>query len=162
GVGPNGGLLLLDFGPGLANTEADSNENHRALALVTKQGDAERTDFASLKAGELKTLSGPFEWVAIKSKYFVAAVLAIDSGGPAIGGATGIPPVTAGKRPASADVQLSLPVTAAGTFAYSVYAGPMEYDRLRHIGHDFDDVNPYGWPGFRTLIRFFTVPIRWL
>ena len=38
----------------------------------------------------------------------------------------------------------------------------MEYDQLRRIGHDFDDVNPYGWPGFRTLIRFFTVAIRWL
>ena len=77
GVGPNGGLLLLGLGPGLANTEADSNENHRALAVVTKQGDAQRTDFASLKPGEPKTLSGPFEWVALKSKYFVTAVLAL-------------------------------------------------------------------------------------
>jgi YidC/Oxa1 family membrane protein insertase len=38
----------------------------------------------------------------------------------------------------------------------------MEYDRLKAMGHDFDDVNPYGWPGFRTLIRFFAVPVRWL
>jgi YidC/Oxa1 family membrane protein insertase len=38
----------------------------------------------------------------------------------------------------------------------------MEYERLRRLGHDFDDVNPYGWPGFRTLIRFFAVPTRWL
>ena len=38
----------------------------------------------------------------------------------------------------------------------------MEYDRLARMGHDFDDVNPYGWPGFRTLIRFFAVPVRWL
>jgi len=29
----------------------------------------------------------------------------------------------------------------------------LEYPRLRAIGHDFDDVNPYGWPGFRTIIR---------
>jgi len=27
GVGPNGGLLLLEVGPGLANTEADTNED---------------------------------------------------------------------------------------------------------------------------------------
>ncbi len=38
----------------------------------------------------------------------------------------------------------------------------MEYDRLARIGHDFDDVNPYGWPGFRTIIRFVAVPVRWL
>ena len=38
----------------------------------------------------------------------------------------------------------------------------MEYDRLARMGHDFDDVNPYGWPGFRTIIRFIAVPVRWL
>jgi YidC/Oxa1 family membrane protein insertase len=162
GVGPNGGLLLLDLGPGLANTEADSNENHRALAIVTKQGDAERTDFASLKPGEPKTLSGPFEWVAVKSKYFVTALLAFDSTSGSISGATAAAATTAPKHPTAADIRLSLPVGPSGVFAFSLYAGPMEFDRLRQIGHDFDDVNPYGWPGFRTLIRFFTVPIRWL
>ncbi|HEV8613643.1 MAG TPA: membrane protein insertase YidC, partial [Gemmatimonadales bacterium] len=162
GVGPNGGLLLLDFGPGLANTEADSNENHRALALVTKQNDAERTDFSSLKPGDPKTLSGPFEWVAVKSKYFVTALLAFDSASGGVSGVTATAPPTAGKHPIAADIRLSLPVNVSGNFNYALYAGPMEYDHLRQIGHDFDDVNPYGWPGFRTVIRFFTVPIRWL
>jgi YidC/Oxa1 family membrane protein insertase len=162
GVGPNGGLLILDLGRGLPNTEVDSNENHRALALVTKQGDAERTDFASLKPGEPKTLSGPFEWVAVKSKYFVTGVIAVDSASGGVSGVTALAPPTAGKHPATAEVRLSLPVSAAGTFKYTLYTGPMEYDRLRRIGHEFDDVNPYGWPGFRTLIRFFTVPTRWL
>jgi YidC/Oxa1 family membrane protein insertase len=162
GVGPNGGLLILDLGRGLPNTEADSNETHRALAIVTKQTEAERTDFASLKPGEPKTLSGPFEWTAVKSKYFVTAVLAFDSAGGGISGVTALAPASAGKRPTTADVRVSLPVSASGAFKYAVYAGPMEYDRLRRIGHDFDDVNPYGWPGFRTLIRFFTVPVRWL
>jgi YidC/Oxa1 family membrane protein insertase len=162
GVGPNGGLIVLDLGRGLPNSEADSNENHRALALVTKQGDAERTDFSSLKPGEPKTLSGPFEWAAVKSKYFVTAVLAFDSATGAISGATATAPVNAGKHPTTAEVRVSLPVSAAGRFSYALYAGPMEYDHLRRIGHDFDDVNPYGWPGFRTVIRFFTVPCRWL
>jgi YidC/Oxa1 family membrane protein insertase len=162
GVGPNGGLLLLDLGRGLPNTEADSNESHRALAVVVKDGDAERTDFSSLKPAQPKTLSGPFEWVAVKSKYFVTAALAFDSSGGRISGATATAPVSAGKRPTTADVRLSLPVNAAGQFSYMLYTGPMEYDRLRRIGHGFDDVNPYGWPGFRTIIRFFTVPIRWL
>jgi YidC/Oxa1 family membrane protein insertase len=162
GVGPNGGLMVLDLGRGLANTEVDSSENQRALALVIKDGDAERTDFASLKPGESKTLSGPFEWTAVKSKYFMAAVLAFDSASGRISGVTATPPPTAGKHPTTAEVRLSLPVNAAGTFSFALYAGPMEYDRLRRIGHDLDDVNPYGWPGFRTVIRFFTVPIRWL
>jgi YidC/Oxa1 family membrane protein insertase len=71
-------------------------------------------------------------------------------------------PPTAGDDPTRADVRISIPVAADGTFEYMVYAGPMEYDRLHAIGHGFDDVNPYGWPGIRTLIQFFAVPVRWL
>ncbi len=162
GIGPNGGQLLIGMGPTLGNTEANEVENHRALALVTKQRSADRTDFSSLKVGEPTTVSGPLEWVAVKSKYFVTAVFAFDSTGGAISGvtATGLP--TTEKRPTSADVRLSIPVPPSGAFEYSVYAGPMEYDRLSRIGHDFDDVNPYGWPGFRTIIRPVAVAVRWL
>ena len=38
----------------------------------------------------------------------------------------------------------------------------MEYPRLKGMGHDFYDVNPYGWPGFRTIIRPVAVGARWL
>jgi YidC/Oxa1 family membrane protein insertase len=162
GIGPNGGLLLVGMGPTLANTEADSNENHHALALVTKRGGAERTDFGGLDAGEVKTLSGPFEWAAVKSKYFVTGLLAFDSTGGRIAGASAAVPAGAGKRPTRADVRLSLPVGAAGTFGFTLYAGPMEHDRLSRLGHDFDDVNPYGWPGLRALIRPVAVGVRWL
>ena len=65
-------------------------------------------------------------------------------------------------KPTAARIRVSMPLPSSGTFDYLLYAGPMEYDRLARLGHDFDDVNPYGWPGFRTLIRFFAVPVRWL
>jgi YidC/Oxa1 family membrane protein insertase len=162
GVGPNGGLLLIGMGPTLANTEADSNENHRALALVTKHNDTERLDFGGLKPGEPRTVSGPLEWAAVKSKYFVTAVLAFDSAGGSISGASATAAPPTGKRPTQADVRLSLPLPPSGDFSYTVYAGPMEYDRLTRLGHGFNDVNPYGWPGFRTVIRPLAAGVRWL
>ena len=162
GVGPNGGLLLVGMGPTLANSEADSNENHRSLALVTKHDETERLDFGGLKQGEPKTVSGPLEWAAIKSKYFVTGVLAFDSTGGGISGVTATAGPGTGKDRTHADVRLSLPLPPSGSFQYSVYAGPMEYDRLRRIGHGFDDVNPYGWPGFRTVIRPVAAGVRWL
>jgi YidC/Oxa1 family membrane protein insertase len=162
GVGPNGGQLLVSMGPTLANTEANAEENHRALALVTKQNETERTDFGSLKPGEPRTVSGPLDWAAVKSKYFVTAILAFDSAGGGIGGVTAVARKADEKRPTSADVRLGLPVPPSGAFRYTVYAGPMEYDRLGRVGHDFDDVNPYGWPGFRTVIRPVAGAVRWL
>jgi YidC/Oxa1 family membrane protein insertase len=162
GVGPNGGTLLVGMGPTLANTEANIEENHRALAVVTRQNDAERTDFSGLKPGDLKTVSGPLDWAAVKSKYFVTGILAYDSTGGRIGGAAIRARPTAEKRPTEADVQLSLPLPPSGEFSYTTYAGPMEYDRLGRLGRGFDDVNPYGWPGFRTVIRPVAVGVRWL
>jgi YidC/Oxa1 family membrane protein insertase len=162
GVGPNGGTLLVGMGPTLANTEANIEENHHALAVVTRRDDAERVDLGGLKPGETRTVSGPLSWVAMKSKYFVTGVLAYDSTGGHIGGAaiTGRP--TTEKRSTEADVELSIPLPPSGEFAYTTYAGPMEYDRLGRLGAGFDDVNPYGWPGFRTIIRPVAVGVRWL
>jgi YidC/Oxa1 family membrane protein insertase len=162
GVGPNGGTLLVDMGPTLANTEANVEENHRALAVVTRRSDAERTDLAGLKPGETRTISGPLEWAAMKSKYFVTGLLAYDSTGGRIGGAAITARPTTAKHPTEADVRLSLPLPPGGEFSYTTYAGPMEYDRLSRLGHGFDDVNPYGWPGFRTIIRPVAVGVRWL
>jgi YidC/Oxa1 family membrane protein insertase len=160
GVGPNGGLLLVGMGPTLRNTEANVEENQRELALVTRKGDTERTDLSGLEPGEPRALSGPFQWVALKSKYFVTGLLARDSAG--VSGVTAHALPSAEEKPTSARIGVSLPLPPSGEFGYSVYAGPMEYDRLARQGHNFDDVNPYGWPGFRTIIRIFAVPVRWL
>jgi YidC/Oxa1 family membrane protein insertase len=162
GLGVEGGRLQLSLNTGIANTEADSGENYRLAALVTHSTSAERHDFGGFDAGVTKTFAGPFDWAAVKSKYFVASVLAFDSAGGRLSGVTATAPADAGKRPTRAKVVLQMPVSVSGDFAYTLYAGPMEYDRLSRLGRDFDDVNPYGWPGFRTLIRFFATPVRWL
>lgn len=165
GIGAAGGQLLLGLGSGIANTEADSVENPKSVpppALVTYGESAERHDFPKLTAGETVTFSGPFAWAALKSKYFVTAILAFDSTGGRLSGVSATPSPTAGNRPRAAATVVRMPIATSGDFAYTFYAGPMEYDRLKRIGHDFDDVNPYGLPGLRTLIRFFAAPVRWL
>lgn len=166
GVGPNGGTLLVGLGPGLRNTESDSVDHQRNLGIVTKaRGETEVTRYSSLERGRVTELSGPFEWVAVKSKYFVTALFAIDTLETAyVGRLAGVRarPLDERKQLAQAEVLASLPVAAVGTFRFTLYAGPMEYPRLRALGHDFYDVNPYGWPGFRTVIRPVAVAARWL
>ena len=164
GVAPQGASLLVSLGSGLHNAETDSALNYRSYAIVTKSGGVDRTDFRSFDPGESKILNGPFAWTAVKSMYFVASLFAVDSAGqsPRISGVTATAPVMAGKNPSVVVTSAVMPVPASGTFSWTSYIGPMEYDRLTRLGHEFDDVNPYGWPGFRTLVRFFAVPVRWL
>ncbi len=161
GLGPVGGHLLVDMGSGFRQTEADSAANLYEFGVVTKTDESSLVKFSSLDPGERRTLEGPFEWAAVKSKYFVAALLAVDSGAARISGATMTAPAV-GPKVTHAATTFAMPVPAAGTFSYRLYLGPMEYPRLRAVGHDFYDINPYGWPGFRTMIRPIAVGARWL
>jgi YidC/Oxa1 family membrane protein insertase len=157
GLGPDGGTLLVGMGPGLRNTESDSVEHFRELGVVVKGPKAELTRFGKLKLHQPMAFNGPFEWVAVKSKYFVTALMVPDTGATGrnggIGGATAIATDTAQRTTSAAAIAAGIPVRSSGAFHFQLYAGPLEYPRLRAIGHDFDDVNPYGWPGFRTIIR---------
>ncbi|HSB53612.1 MAG TPA: membrane protein insertase YidC, partial [Gemmatimonadales bacterium] len=161
GLGPAGGTLLIGMGHGMRQTEADTNANLYDYGVVTKTDESKLVKFSSLDPNEVRTINGPFEWAAVKSKYFVTALLAIDTTAAKITGATVHARPGTG-RVHQADVTFGVPVEAKGIFQYRIYAGPMEYPRLRAIGHDFYDINPYGWPGFRTLIRPIAVGARWL
>lgn len=167
GVGANGGLLLIGMGPGLRNTESDSAEHRREAGVVVKAADTDLHRFQGIERGAPLLLSGPFEWVAVKSKYFVLGVFAVDSTQPPsargrLSGARAAHADPLAERPVLATVEASLPVASDGGFRFLLYAGPMEYPRLRALGHEFDDVNPYGWPGFRTIIRPVALGARWL
>ena len=153
GFGPAGATTLVGLGEGLRSVEADSMDDFRHYALVTKATKTQRTDFGSVKPGERKILDGPFEWAGVKSKYFFVAALAVEENQPRFGAAI----VEGGPRTASASslfgrsavatraaVAVTLPVPPAGEFAYQVYVGPLEYRRLSQLGHDLDDANPYG------------------
>jgi YidC/Oxa1 family membrane protein insertase len=91
--------------------------------------------------------------VAIKSRYFVAAVMALETAQPQFGGALAVGGPRPGNSQTDVSVVTSLPAPR-GEFRHSVYVGPQEYRRLKQIGHDFEDVNPYGWV-FRPIIRPF-------
>lgn len=161
GLGPAGGYLLIDMGSGFRQTEADSAGNYYEFGLVTKTDESKLLKFKSLDPGQRKTVEGPLEWAAVKAKYFVGAVLAVDTSGPQLSGATAVAH-TDRPKVERAEVTFSLPLKADGDFRYRLYLGPMEYPRLKAIGHDFYDINPYGWPGFRTMIRPIAVGARWL
>jgi YidC/Oxa1 family membrane protein insertase len=165
GLGPTGATLLVGMGPGPRNTESDSVEHSRELAVVTRANRSTLLNFAKLKPGVGQTLTGPFQWMAVKSKYFVTALIAADSSAESAGRIGGIQVVATDRvhrTPEEADLQASLNLAADGRFSYSLYVGPMEYPRLRAIGYGFDDINPYGWAWLQPVIRPVAVGARWL
>jgi len=152
GLGGSGAVLMIGLSEGLRSVEADSTDDYRSYAIVTKASKAERTDFSKFDPGERAVLDGPFEWAGVKSKYFFFAALALEENQPRFGGAIAVGGPRTGKAATRAALALTLPVPPAGAFQYQVYAGPLELRHLRRVGHAFDDANPYGWI-FRPIIQ---------
>jgi YidC/Oxa1 family membrane protein insertase len=152
GLGGSGAVLVIGLSEGLRSVEADSTDDYRSYAIVTKASKAERTDFSKFDPGERALLNGPFEWAGVKSKYFFVAALALDENQPKFGGAIAVGGARTGKAATRTALALTLSVPPAGGFQYQVFAGPLELRHLTRVGHGFDDANPYGWI-FRPIIQ---------
>jgi YidC/Oxa1 family membrane protein insertase len=79
-------------------------------------------------------------------------VLTLEPGAPQLGGLTAVGGARVNGKAATLEATATLPAPG-GTFIHSVYVGPQEYRILTAIGHDLDDVNPYGWSVFRVIIQ---------
>ncbi|MGH7583571.1 MAG: membrane protein insertase YidC [Gemmatimonadales bacterium] len=163
GLPATGGTLLVGLGNGFQETEATAADNYGQSGIVTERDKTSFLAFAKLKPRIPTPISGPFEWAAVKSKYFVASLFAYDSTArvstPRIGGVMAFAADTT-PRPIRAHVAVSIAVPATGAFHWTMYLGPMEYNRLAAFGHRFDDVNPYGWAWLRPVVRPIAVVIR--
>jgi YidC/Oxa1 family membrane protein insertase len=145
GLGGRGALLMVGLGSGFANVEADSVGNYRAYAVVGHRTEPVSISFSKLKPAETQTLDGPFDWVAVKSKYFIGALLSPDSTQPAFGGAVATGGVRTSRSEVTAETWATLPVGPDGRFRYGLYLGPQEYRQLRSLGRGLDKASPYGW-----------------
>ena len=162
--------LLTEIGPGLSPHEAFDHHSERELALVTRTlDDADRERLSSLEG--VYPVEGPLTWAGIKDKYFLAAVVAPDSG--RLGGAVARevrsvrqPFVDGGDTTfvtlPRARVTTEVPLAADGSFAYRAYVGPQEYEILAALGHEFEDVTPYGYRWLQPIIRPFAAFILWI
>jgi YidC/Oxa1 family membrane protein insertase len=156
-----GGFLLIDLPSTFQSFEADSSGDHTALAYAVKPGtrNAEGVPFGSLDPGERKLIQGPVTWAVAKNKYFMLGLLA-DSGNTQFGEAQ----VTGGARTSrTATIAHGTVIAQLGTtgrFAFDLYTGPQQYQRLLSLGRDFENSNPYG--GFMQVVvqPFATIVMR--
>jgi YidC/Oxa1 family membrane protein insertase len=158
-----GAQLLVDLAPDLSSGEANENEDVRALAYGFRPSD---NDVESANLTRLDTTyrveQGPIDWVAIRNKYFLVAVMNSDSthqyssfvmkrgAARPDGHATGMATAT-------------MPLPASGA-RFDLYTGPQSWQTLRAVGHELSNVNPYaGWAWLRPVVEpFSTIVMRML
>jgi len=145
GLEGRGALLLIGMGTGIANVEADSLDNFRRYGVVGRSDQPEEKAFSKVAPGEVAALEGPFDWVAVKSKYFIAALLSGDTARREFGGAVLIGGPRPGRVATHAQTWVTRAIGADGRFRFQLYLGPQEYREIHPIGRQLDKASPYGW-----------------
>ena len=150
--------LFLDMGSGLAINELRASEDVRMMSYAGNPADDNIRSRPLSRVDEPEVMEGPLLWAAVKSKFFVGAIL------PGTGGAgeqllPGVQ-VTVPEEE-RLRIQVGTGVSDAGRYAYRAYLGPMERDRLIALGDNLEEINPYGWAFLRPLIRPFVELALW-
>lgn len=161
---PGPAQLLIDLPATLRSQEADTLEDERHLAYGYKaqHEDVKSVAFGKLDPALVRTDSGPMEWVAVRNKYFLMALVAPSPASSFV----------ALRMQGGARVGKQAPVAAAtavqsvrdGRFGFDLYAGPQSWAQLRAIGHDLENVNPYGgWiPGVQPFATICMRVLLWM
>ena len=148
-------LLVTDLGEGLAYAEADSALEQRSMAYVYNHlQDGIRSTL--LDKADVEVVEGPLIWAALRSKFFVTALLSGSAGEVVddteyLGGLL----VRPGELPERVRIGAARTVSQGETYSYRLFMGPQQYALLSSLGDDMEEVNPYGWRFFRPIIRPF-------
>ena len=103
--------------------------------LKTKEGESDRKQF-----------NGSVDWMAIRTKYFIAAMVP-DEPSKVRSAALS----SDFKKDEKYDMAFSLDPTLGHSF--SLYLGPLEYEKIKSFGHQLDLVMDFGWAFIRPISK---------
>ena len=148
-VGPDVDLLVTGMGSGLGYNERSRSEESTVMGYAWNHV-RDGVDDERLARVDSEIQEGPHRWAALKSKYFIFALIPGREGSEQyLGGVIA--------RPAEGDDQAAITVTqsldASGVLDYRVYLGPQEREVLMAFENDLEEANPYGYRWMRPIVR---------
>ncbi len=143
-------LLVTDMGTGLAYNEARQADESRIMGYVTNHLREGIQAEPMRKVDEDQLVEGPLLWSALKSKYFLFAVLpGTGNEEQYLGGLMASPALGEDQ----AEVSVTQPFGATGSTSYRLFMGPQERDLLTVYGNGLEEANPFGYRWMRVVVR---------
>ena len=140
------GVYSFGWYGGLNNTEENIADDLFYFNSLVYQG-GELVDL-KIDKGERdsRKLNGATEWVAVRTKYFIAALL--PSNPEDVATATMF-----GDYNKKEVYNVSIALPSSKTSSMSLYLGPLEYERIKLIGRDLERVMNFGWSFIRPISK---------
>lgn len=162
---PRGAQLITELGTGLAPHDSPKHGSATELAFVGWDREKIRRTYIR-KVQYPDTIAGPLVWTAVKDRYFLIALVQAGQNRftrlemePARDVLYRIGDETHSSSRARGRVVQPLP--ADGAFRMQAYLGPQEHDRLAAVGHELEEVNPYGYRWLRPVVRPIAAVVLW-
>ena len=131
---------------GLSTTEKDSVDDKTYFKVAVYQG--EELEELKVKEGqnETKKLNGSTDWGAIRTKYFVSAL--IPKSPETIRFAE-----VSGRATNQEQYDLAFVFDCFQESSFTLYHGPLEYEKIKSLDVDLDAVMDFGWSFIRPISK---------
>lgn len=158
----------LEWNNKLMPTELNVSDDYQQMWAMAMQA-GERVKFDDYSNDRFSGIyDGTTNWVATRSKYFMAILIPRTRPGAATI-ASGLKEKTLinGKKVEARELAIGLlmepPLNEPIKDSFSVYVGPMDYERLKKFGDDVVDIIDIGTTPFvGWIVKIFAIPIMWL
>jgi len=124
-----------------------------------------RPDHCKFNGNDTESSKGnPVKWVANTNQFFTTSLLADEQFARAEMESQTLDEDNLNLKRLESHIYLPFDRSQASvTYGMDIYAGPNEFKRLYQMGHNMEDVIPYGWNFFGTINRWIVRPIfAWL
>ncbi len=139
--------------------ERDLTDSRNYTTLVyRKNGDVDELPARST-AAEQETLTGNINWVSVKQKFFLNALISEKGFDRAVLQTNVNPDDTATIKWASYAVQIPAEQIGAGTVALKYYFGPNDYQTIGKVAPDFARNVYLGWPPVYWINKYVIFPV---
>jgi YidC/Oxa1 family membrane protein insertase len=159
-----GNVYQLNWDGGLVYSEKDqADESHNALASAWLGGGQLKLDASDARKSYKEEESGAAQWVAVRNKYFVAALMPTRATeGVYLQGSRKI-----GSEFENYVAAVKMTVPAGKTVVddhYRLYLGPLDYNTVRSLHVGLEKIMDFGWDWLtRPFAEYLILPIfNWM
>ena len=131
---------------GLNSTEKNEKEDQTYFKTYALQGGELEELKADSEKETIKTLNGSTSWVATRTKYFTAALL--PSSPDLIKKAN-----LSGLKDLQEVYNMGVSYDPREALSFSLYLGPLEYDKIQNLGVGLDEIMDFGWAFIRPISK---------
>ena len=131
---------------GLPLTEPNINDELTYYSAVVYQGDESYYPKTKPKGQErLEKMLYPTDWAGVRTKYFFSALVPEEKAAGA--------EVLAVEEGNLKEYSVGLLFNTLSPFNLSLYLGPLEYNRIKTLGKNLDQIMNFGWAFIRPISK---------